>query len=39
MFNDRIKQLCKERQMPQRKLTAALDIAAAYFKMEMLFKR
>jgi hypothetical protein len=26
MFNERIKQLCEERQIPQRKLAAALDI-------------
>ncbi|GHS90379.1 hypothetical protein FACS1894201_11700 [Bacteroidia bacterium] len=35
MFNDRIKQLREERQMPQRKLAAALDIdAASYCKIE-----
>jgi transcriptional regulator with XRE-family HTH domain len=35
MFNERIKQLREERQMPQRKLAAAMDIdTASYCKME-----
>ncbi|GHT39551.1 hypothetical protein FACS189437_03220 [Bacteroidia bacterium] len=35
MFNDRIKQLCEDRQIPQRKLAAALDIdTASYCKIE-----
>jgi transcriptional regulator with XRE-family HTH domain len=35
MFNERIKQLREERQIPQRKLAAAMDIdTASYCKME-----
>jgi transcriptional regulator with XRE-family HTH domain len=35
MFTERIKQLCEDRQIPQRKLAAALDIdAASYCKIE-----
>jgi transcriptional regulator with XRE-family HTH domain len=35
MFNDRIKQLREDRQIPQRKLAAALDIdTASYCKIE-----
>jgi transcriptional regulator with XRE-family HTH domain len=35
MFNERIKQLREERQIPQRKLAAALDIdTASYCKIE-----
>ncbi|GHU81238.1 hypothetical protein FACS1894145_8190 [Bacteroidia bacterium] len=35
MFNDRIKQLREDRQIPQRKLVAALDIdTASYCKIE-----
>ncbi|MDR0871954.1 MAG: helix-turn-helix domain-containing protein [Prevotellaceae bacterium] len=35
MFNDRIKQLCEDHQIPQRKLAAALDIdTVSYCKIE-----
>jgi DNA-binding XRE family transcriptional regulator len=35
MFNERIKQLCEDRQIPQRKLAAAMDIdTASYCKIE-----
>lgn len=35
MFNDRIKQLCEDRHIPQRKLAVALDIGtASYCKIE-----
>jgi len=35
MFNERIKQIRKERQIPQRKLAAAMDIdTASYCKIE-----
>jgi len=35
MFNERIKQLCEDHQIPQRKLAAAMDIdTASYCKIE-----
>ncbi|MDR1552633.1 MAG: helix-turn-helix transcriptional regulator [Prevotellaceae bacterium] len=40
MFNERIKQLCEERQMPQRKLATTLDIdTASYCKIKKRDRR